>query len=176
MLYHCPHSIGDAIVISKIKRTCGASDGRPENKRAAPARALGLPNGICCAHSLTLARLLLEPRTHLRGAADVHRARAAATARRRALSVVGGDGSSSQTALLAGYAYAHLIAQYLPGRASVAVHSGCCCFCRDLGASVGDRGGLGTPAGLGRGFLLIGLFTVLLIGLPILRWRRTRRC
>ena len=56
-----------------------------------------------------------------------------------------------QAALLAGYAYAHLITRYLPGRYRRRPSRGV--DARDAGASTRDCGGLGAPAGLGRGVL-----------------------
>jgi hypothetical protein len=69
-----------------------------------------------------------------------------------------------QAALLAGYAYAHLITHYLPGRVSIAIHLAVlllALFSLPLAIAAGWE----RPPGSGEAFYLIGLFTVS-IGLP----------
>src|SRR6267378_1537237 len=69
-----------------------------------------------------------------------------------------------QTALLAGYAYAHLLTRFVPGRTSVIVHlvlMVVACFALPLHIATG----WGRPPQVGEAFWLLGLFTVS-IGLP----------
>src|SRR3984893_14945594 len=69
-----------------------------------------------------------------------------------------------QGALLAGYAYAHLLTRFAPGRTSVIIHVAVmvtACFALPLSIAAG----WGTPPALGEAFWLIGLF-VASIGLP----------
>jgi hypothetical protein len=69
-----------------------------------------------------------------------------------------------QAALLAGYAYAHLLTRYAPGRKSVVIHLAvmiAACFFLPLSIATG----WGRPPGVGEAFWLLGLFTVS-IGLP----------
>src|SRR2546423_11895096 len=64
-----------------------------------------------------------------------------------------------QAALLAGYAYAHLITRYLPGRASIVVHLAVMLFAT-LALPLAIAAGWGRPPASGEAFYLIGLFTV----------------
>jgi hypothetical protein len=69
-----------------------------------------------------------------------------------------------QGALLAGYAYAHLLTRFAPGRTSVIIHlavMAAACFALPLSIAAG----WGAPPALGEAFWLIGLF-VASIGLP----------
>ena len=69
-----------------------------------------------------------------------------------------------QGALLAGYAYAHLLTRFAPGRTSVIIHLAvmvAACFALPLSIAAG----WGAPPALGEAFWLIGLF-VASIGLP----------
>ena len=69
-----------------------------------------------------------------------------------------------QAALLAGYAYAHLITHYLPGRVSIAVHLAVLMLAT-LALPLAIAAGWGRPPASGEAFYLIGLFTIS-IGLP----------
>jgi hypothetical protein len=69
-----------------------------------------------------------------------------------------------QVALLAGYAYAHLIAHHLPGRVSIAVHLAVLLLAT-LVLPLTIAAGWGRPPASGEAFYLIGLFTIS-IGLP----------
>jgi hypothetical protein len=69
-----------------------------------------------------------------------------------------------QAALLAGYAYAHLITHYLPGRVSIVVHLAVLSFAL-FSLPLAMAAGWGRPPASGEAFYLIGLFTVS-IGLP----------
>src|SRR6266571_4143340 len=69
-----------------------------------------------------------------------------------------------QAALLAGYAYAHLLTRFAPGRTSVIIHLAvmvAACFALPLSIAAG----WGAPPALGETFWLLGLF-VASIGLP----------
>jgi hypothetical protein len=69
-----------------------------------------------------------------------------------------------QTALLAGYGYAHLLTRFAPGRASVFIHLAvmvAACLVLPLHIAAG----WGQPPPVGEAFWLLGLFTVS-IGLP----------
>src|SRR4051812_2620056 len=69
-----------------------------------------------------------------------------------------------QAALLAGYAYAHLLTRYAPGRKSVGIHlvvMVAACFFLPLSIAAG----WGRPPEVGEAFWLLGLFAVS-IGLP----------
>src|SRR6202163_692821 len=69
-----------------------------------------------------------------------------------------------QTALLAGYAYAHLLTRFAPARASVVIHLAVmvvACFALPLHIATG----WGRPPPVGEAFWLLGLFAVS-IGLP----------
>src|SRR5438477_2582160 len=69
-----------------------------------------------------------------------------------------------QAALLAGYAYAHLLTRYAPGRASVVIHVAVmlvACVALPLHIATG----WGRPPAVGEAFWLLGLFAVS-IGLP----------
>ena len=69
-----------------------------------------------------------------------------------------------QAALLAGYAYAHLLTRFAPGRTSVIIHlvvMAAACLALPLSIAAG----WGTPPALGEAVWLIGLF-VASIGLP----------
>ena len=69
-----------------------------------------------------------------------------------------------QTTLLAGYAYAHLLTRFAPGRTSVIIHLGVmvvACFALPLHIATG----WGRPPPVGEAFWLLGLFAVS-IGLP----------
>src|SRR5947207_3137631 len=69
-----------------------------------------------------------------------------------------------QAALLAGYAYAHLLTRYAPGRASVVIHVAVmlvACLALPLHIATG----WGRPPEIGEAFWLLGLFAVS-IGLP----------
>src|SRR6266508_441316 len=69
-----------------------------------------------------------------------------------------------QAALLAGYAYAHLLTRFAPGRMSVAIHLAvmiAACFALPLSIAAGWS----RPPAVGEAFWLIGLFVVS-IGLP----------
>jgi SAM-dependent methyltransferase len=69
-----------------------------------------------------------------------------------------------QTALLAGYTYAHLLTRFAPGRKSVVIHlivMVVACFALPLHIAAG----WGLPPQVGEAFWLLGLFTVS-IGLP----------
>src|SRR5712691_1538916 len=69
-----------------------------------------------------------------------------------------------QAALLAGYAYAHLLTRFAPGRTSVIIHlvvMAAACFALPLSIAAG----WGAPPALGEAFWLIGLF-VASIGAP----------
>ncbi len=69
-----------------------------------------------------------------------------------------------QAALLAGYAYAHLLTRFAPGRKSVVIHLTVmvvACFALPLHIAAG----WGRPPPVGEAFWLLGLFTVS-IGLP----------
>src|SRR5712691_9719698 len=69
-----------------------------------------------------------------------------------------------QTTLLAGYAYAHLLTRFAPGRASVVIHLAVmvvACFALPLHIAAG----WGRPPSVGEAFWLLGLFA-LSIGLP----------
>src|SRR5712692_5176561 len=69
-----------------------------------------------------------------------------------------------QAALLAGYAYAHLLTRFAPGRTSVIIHlvvMAAACFALPLSIAAG----WGAPPALGEAVWLIGLF-VASIGLP----------
>jgi len=69
-----------------------------------------------------------------------------------------------QTALLAGYAYAHLLTRFAPGRMSVPIHLAVmvvACFALPLAIA----SGWGRPPAQGEAFWLLGLFAVS-IGLP----------
>ena len=69
-----------------------------------------------------------------------------------------------QAALLAGYAYAHLLTRYAPGRMSVVIHLAVMiAACLFLPLSIAT--GWGRPPPVGEAFWLLGLFTVS-IGLP----------
>src|SRR5437868_1104458 len=64
-----------------------------------------------------------------------------------------------QTALLAGYAYAHLLTRFAPGRTSVIIHlvlMVVACFALPLHIATG----WGRPPQVGEAFWLLGLFTV----------------
>jgi hypothetical protein len=69
-----------------------------------------------------------------------------------------------QTMLLVGYAYAHLITRYLPGRLSIAVHLAVLLLAT-LALPLAIAAGWGRPPAAGEAFYLIGLFTIS-IGLP----------
>ncbi len=69
-----------------------------------------------------------------------------------------------QAALLAGYAYAHLITRYLPGRVSIAVHLAVLSLAL-FSLPLAIAAGWGRPPASGEAFYLIGLFTIS-IGLP----------
>jgi hypothetical protein len=69
-----------------------------------------------------------------------------------------------QAALLAGYAYAHLITHYLPGRVSIIVHLAVLLLAL-FSLPLAMAAGWGRPPASGEAFYLIGLFTVS-IGLP----------
>ena len=69
-----------------------------------------------------------------------------------------------QATLLAGYAYAHLIARYLPGRAAIAVHLAVMLLAT-LALPLAIAAGWGRPPASGEALYLIGLFTIS-IGLP----------
>ncbi len=69
-----------------------------------------------------------------------------------------------QAALLAGYAYAHLITHYLPGRVSIVVHLAVLSLAL-LSLPLAMAAGWGRPPASGEAFYLIGLFTAS-IGLP----------
>src|SRR4030088_434073 len=69
-----------------------------------------------------------------------------------------------QTTLLAGYAYAHLLTRFAPGRASIVIHLAVmvvACFAQPLHIATG----WGRPPSVGEAFWLLGLFAVS-IGLP----------
>src|SRR5438445_2357033 len=69
-----------------------------------------------------------------------------------------------QTALLAGYAYAHLLTRFAPGRTSVIIHlvlMMVACFALPLHIATG----WGRPPSVGEAFWLLGLFAAS-IGLP----------
>ena len=69
-----------------------------------------------------------------------------------------------QTTLLAGYAYAHLLTRFAPGRTSVIIHllvMAAACFALPLHIAAG----WGAPPQVGEAFWLLGLFAVS-IGLP----------
>jgi SAM-dependent methyltransferase len=69
-----------------------------------------------------------------------------------------------QAALLAGYAYAHLLTRFMPGRTSIIIHvvvMAAACFLLPLHIA----SGWGRPPQVGEAFWLLGLFTVS-IGLP----------
>ncbi len=69
-----------------------------------------------------------------------------------------------QTTLLAGYAYAHLLTRFVPGRVSIVIHLvvlAVACFTLPLHIATG----WGRPPQVGEAFWLLGLFTVS-IGLP----------
>src|SRR3954470_1614561 len=69
-----------------------------------------------------------------------------------------------QAALLSGYAYAHLLTRYAPGRKSVVIHlvvMVAACFFLPLSIAAG----WGRPPEVGEAFWLLGLFAVS-IGLP----------
>ena len=69
-----------------------------------------------------------------------------------------------QAALLAGYAYAHLLTRYAPGRASIVIHVVVmlvACLVLPLHIATG----WGRPPAVGEAFWLLGLFAVS-IGLP----------
>jgi len=69
-----------------------------------------------------------------------------------------------QAALLAGYAYAHLLTRYAPGRMSVVIHLAVMiAACLFLPLSIAT--GWGRPPAVGEAFWLLGLFAVS-IGLP----------
>src|SRR4051812_30292463 len=71
-----------------------------------------------------------------------------------------------QAALLSGYAYAHLLTRYAPGRRSVVIHLAvmvAACFFLPLSIA----NGWGRPPSSGEAFWLLGLFAVS-IGLPFL--------
>ena len=69
-----------------------------------------------------------------------------------------------QTALLAGYAYAHALVSYLPRRAAIAVHV-VVLLVACLALPLGIAAGWGRPPELGEAFWLLALFAVS-IGLP----------
>ena len=69
-----------------------------------------------------------------------------------------------QTMLLAGYAYAHLLTRFAPGRASVMIH-GALMVVACLALPLHIAAGWGRPPPDGEAFWLLGLFTVS-IGLP----------
>src|SRR6266849_6116992 len=69
-----------------------------------------------------------------------------------------------QAALLAGYAYAHVLTRYAPGRMSVVIHLAvmiAACLALPLHIATG----WGKPPAVGESFWLLGLFAVS-IGLP----------
>src|SRR5581483_9340751 len=69
-----------------------------------------------------------------------------------------------QTALLAGYAYAHLLTRYVPGRPGVLLHLGLMSVAA-LSLPLAVAAGWGRPPASGEALWLLGLFTVS-IGLP----------
>lgn len=69
-----------------------------------------------------------------------------------------------QAALLAGYAYAHLITHYLPGRMAIAAHLAVLLLAL-FSLPLAIATGWGRPPASGEAFYLIGLFTIS-IGLP----------
>jgi protein-L-isoaspartate O-methyltransferase len=69
-----------------------------------------------------------------------------------------------QAALLAGYAYAHLLTRYAPGRASVVIHV-VVMLVACLALPLHIATGWGRPPAVGEAFWLLGLFAVS-IGLP----------
>ncbi len=69
-----------------------------------------------------------------------------------------------QAALLAGYAYAHLITHYLPGRVAIAAHLAVLLLAL-FSLPLAIAAGWGRPPASGETFYLIGLFTIS-IGLP----------
>jgi hypothetical protein len=69
-----------------------------------------------------------------------------------------------QTALLAGYAYAHLLTRYAPGRISIIIHLAVMAMAA-ITLPFAVAGGFVRPPADGAAFWLIGLFTVS-IGLP----------
>jgi hypothetical protein len=124
------------------------------------ARPLGLPNGVLLA-LFTLAIFL--------SAALIFAVQPMFT--KLVLPRLGGSPSVwsvamvfFQAALLAGYAYAHLITHYLPGRASIAVHLAVLLLAL-FSLPLAIAAGWGRPPASGEAFYLIGLFTIS-IGLP----------
>src|SRR5215207_8007058 len=79
-----------------------------------------------------------------------------------------------QAALLAGYAYAHLLTRYAPGTKSVIIHlavmAAACLF---LPLSIAT--GWGRPPAAGEAFWLLGLFAVS-FGLPFFALAPISRC
>src|SRR5258705_10221823 len=69
-----------------------------------------------------------------------------------------------QAALLAGYAYAHLLTRYAPGRTSVLIHLAVM-IVASLTLPLSIASGWGRPPEVGEAFWLLGLFAVS-IGLP----------
>jgi hypothetical protein len=69
-----------------------------------------------------------------------------------------------QTALLAGYAYAHLLTRYAPGRPSIIIHVALTALAT-LALPLAIASGWGRPPAVGEAFWLLGLFSVS-IGLP----------
>ena len=69
-----------------------------------------------------------------------------------------------QTALLAGYGYAHLITRYLPGRPSIVVQLALL-IVASFTLPLSIASGFGRPPAVGEAFWLLGLFAVS-IGLP----------
>src|ERR1019366_899987 len=69
-----------------------------------------------------------------------------------------------QSALLAGYAYAHLLTRYLPGRVSIVIHLAVM-IAAFFALPLAIAAGWGRPPTSGQAFWLLGLFTAS-IGLP----------
>ena len=69
-----------------------------------------------------------------------------------------------QAALLAGYAYAHLLTRYAPGRMSVVIHLAVM-VARGFALPLAIAAGWGRPPASGEAFWLLGLFAAS-IGLP----------
>src|SRR5437016_5555581 len=69
-----------------------------------------------------------------------------------------------QTALLAGYGYAHLITRYLPGRRSIVIQLALL-IVASFALPLSIASGFGRPPAVGEAFWLLGLFAAS-IGLP----------